>query len=224
MARLVPTPPRQSAYALNARAEAVPFVPGDVRSVLDVGCASGGFGRSLRAERPRITRLVGVEPVESEAALARAGPYDEVHVGFFPDALPELAEPFDCVVLNDVLEHMADPWLALAAAAGVLRSGGAVVASIPSIQYLPISLRIITGQWVYTDEGTLDRTHLRFFTKTSMREMFELAGFEGIRLEGINSFAREHPRRVVRWLSPVLGSGQWLQFVVVARWPGRPVA
>ena len=219
MGHLESTAPAQSAYGVNRRDEVVPFVPTDVRSVLDVGCASGGFGENLRVQRPRITRLAGVEPLEAEAALAREGAYDDVHVGYFPDAMPADSERFDCVVLNDVLEHMPDPWRTLTDVKGVLRSGGYVVASIPSIQYLPISLRIVRGQWTYTDEGTLDRTHLRFFTKATMREMFEDAGFEVVRLEGINSFATAHPRRAVRWLSSVLGDGQWLQFVIVARLP-----
>jgi 2-polyprenyl-3-methyl-5-hydroxy-6-metoxy-1,4-benzoquinol methylase len=209
----------QSAYAINRRDEVVPFVPTHVRSVLDVGCASGGFGDNLRLQRPQITRLAGVEPLEAEAELARRGAYDEVYVGYFPDALPAECRAFDCVMLNDVVEHMPDPWQALVDVKGVLRPGGYVVASIPSCQYLPISLRIVRGQWTYTDEGTLDRTHLRFFTKSTMRQMFEEAGFDVVRLEGINSFATEHPRRPVRWLSPLLGDGQWLQFVVVARVP-----
>jgi 2-polyprenyl-3-methyl-5-hydroxy-6-metoxy-1,4-benzoquinol methylase len=211
--------PGQSAYAVKGRGEVVPFVPPDVRNLLDIGCASGGFGENLRIERPQITRLVGVEPLEAEAALARDAAYDEVHVGYFPEAMPDDGESFDCVVLNDVLEHMPDPWRSITDAKNFLRPGGYVVASIPSIQYLPISLRIVRGQWTYTDEGTLDRTHLRFFTKSTMREMFEDAGFEVIRLEGINSFATAHPRRAVRLISRFLGDGQWLQFVTVAQVP-----
>ena len=207
----------QSRYDVKGRPEVVPFVPGDVTSVLDVGCASGGFGERLRAARRGITRMVGVEPVESEAELARKAGYDEVHVGFFPQALPDDTTPFQCVVLNDVLEHMVDPWQALEDVKDYLRPGGFVVASIPSIQYLPVSLRVLRGQWTYTDEGTLDRTHLRFFTKQTMREMFVDAGFEVVRLEGINSFLAAPRYRFVRRLAPVLGDSHWLQFVVVAR-------
>jgi 2-polyprenyl-3-methyl-5-hydroxy-6-metoxy-1,4-benzoquinol methylase len=214
-----PGAPVQSSYAVHGRDEVVPFVPSDVSSVLDVGCASGGFGQQLRAARPQVARLVGVEPLESEARLAREASYDQVYVGYFPEALPDDVPSFDCVVLNDVLEHMPDPWRSLADVKSVLQPGGYVVASIPSIQYFPISLRIVRGQWTYTDEGTLDRTHLRFFTRSTMREMFEGAGYEVLRLEGINSFATQHRRRSVRWVSRFLGDGQWLQFVTVARLP-----
>jgi 2-polyprenyl-3-methyl-5-hydroxy-6-metoxy-1,4-benzoquinol methylase len=30
--------------------------------------------------------------------------------GYFPDALAGSDKRFDCIVLNDVLEHMLDPW------------------------------------------------------------------------------------------------------------------
>ena len=37
---------------------------------------------------------------------------------------------------------------------------------------------LIRGEWEYRDRGILDRTHLRFFTIKSIREMVEDAGFE----------------------------------------------
>jgi hypothetical protein len=112
---------------------------------------------------------------------------------------------------------MVDPWRALSDIKPFLSHDGVVVASIPSIQYLPVSLRAVAGRWTYTDEGTLDRTHLRFFTKSTMREMFEAAGFDILTLDGVNSFLAGDRYRFVRPLGRVLGNAQWLQFVVVAR-------
>ena len=54
---------------------------------------------------------------------------------------PKLTLPeriFDCIVFNDVLEHMVVPEQALRYAKTLLSPNGSIVASIPNIRYLPI--------------------------------------------------------------------------------------
>lgn len=212
-----PSGPQQSLYEVGDRPEVVPFVPSDVASVLDVGCGAGGFGGLLRDRLGSRLRLVGVEPMDVAAELARAAGFDEVVEGFYPNALRS-SERFDCVVFNDVLEHMVDPWSALARAKEHLGPNGVVVASLPSIIYLPVIARVLARRrWDYTGAGTLDRTHLRFFTKATMIEMFEGCGYQVDRIQGINNQWYTGRWAKVRRLAPLFGEYQWLQFVVVAR-------
>ncbi|GGB38091.1 hypothetical protein GCM10011492_31000 [Flexivirga endophytica] len=212
-----PPGPRQSLYDVGDRAEIVPFVPDGVTSVLDVGCGGGGFGGLLRRRFGTELRLVGVEPMDAAADQAREAGFDDVVSGFFPDALPS-DERFDCIVFNDVLEHMVDPWSALAAAKAHLAPKGVIVASLPSILYLPVIARVLARRrWDYTDAGTLDHTHLRFFTKATMVEMFEGSGYRVERVQGINNQWYTGRWSKVRRLAPLFGEYQWLQFAVVAR-------
>lgn len=74
----------------------------------------------------------------------------------------------------------------------------------------------------------MDRTHVRFFTRATMIEMFEQAGFVVEECSGINS---QRPRRPIRcylnrrmfvdikWLLFLVPDSEWLQFVIVARKP-----
>jgi hypothetical protein len=64
---------------------------------------------------------------------------------------------------------------------------GVLVSSIPNIRYF-FQLRelIWHKQWVYKDYGILDKTHLRFFTLLSIRDMFNSAGYEELLIEGIH--------------------------------------
>lgn len=58
----------------------------------------------------------------------------------------------------------------------------------------------------------LDMTHLRFFTKATMSEMFERVGFEVKEVAGINSFTANRSRRMAyRRVRPLLPDTDWLQ-------------
>ena len=119
----------------------------------------------------------GIEPVAEAADVARTGSRTIQH-GLFPDALDAPPNHFDCITFNDVLEHMYDPWEALKTTRSLLAPGGKVVASIPNIRnYETLSDVFLKGDWQYTASGVLDVTHLRFFTQTSLRRMFDEAGY-----------------------------------------------
>ena len=135
------------------------------------------------------------------------------------------------VCFNDVLEHVVDPWQLLRDTHGFLTPTGQILAAIPSIQYAPVMWKLVHGRWDYGDTGTLDRTHLRFFTRATMIEMFQGAGFQVNLCVGANSLAdrwRSEPRllkRVAkRALLPALGDAQFIHFVVLASPAEKPKA
>jgi 2-polyprenyl-3-methyl-5-hydroxy-6-metoxy-1,4-benzoquinol methylase len=179
----------------------LPLVPAGARSVLDVGCGSGGFGAALRRADPG--RLVwGVEPVPEVAALARRY-YDRVIVEPYPEALQGCGRTFDCIVFNDVLEHLADPWAALRATLPYLEPQGTVVASIPNVRNIRVVMNLVLrGDWTYTESGVLDRTHLRFFTGRTIATLFADTGFVVGRVEGIHVIGSGRFRcwKVIRFL------------------------
>jgi len=170
-----------------ARPEMLSFVPQNCRRILDVGCGAGGFGETLK--RARNVEVWGVEPVPSVAQRA-AGKLDRVIEGDFGPgtALPEAS--FDCVVFNDVLEHMVSPEAALRRARHLLAPQGVVVASLPNVRSFPTIWQLVFhARWEYQDSGVMDRTHLRFFTKSSIVSMFEAEGFEVDSVCGINAYS-----------------------------------
>jgi len=210
--------PQQDIYLESARSDVAPFIPVTARSALDVGCGRGGFGRTLRATLGPSARIVGIEPVPAQAALARSTGFDEVFDGYFPDALGGRDERFDLISFNDVIEHILDPWAMLDQVHDRLNPGGHVLAAIPSIRYFPVLAKLVGGRWDYADGGTLDRTHVRFFTKATMIEMFERAGFEVETVKGANPvFSMRRLHTPLRPLRHLLGSTQWMHYVILAR-------
>ncbi len=158
------------------------FLPPDLGSVLDVGCAAGTLGRAYKQAHPA-SRWTGIE-IDAEAAATARTVLDHVLAG----DVEQVAEtppgaPFDALVYADTLEHFRDPAATLARHLRWLKPGGTVFASIPNIQHWSAILSLLAGRWDYRDEGLFDRTHLRFFTLKTIVEFFRDAGCTVERME-----------------------------------------
>ncbi len=154
----------------------------NVRRVLEVGCASGYFGETLRDHGYTVW---GIEHDPAAAALARTR-LDQVFEGpveIFLDARDAGDQRFDCIVFGDVLEHLADPVTVLRRCRSILAPGGMVVASIPNVAHVAVRAMLLEGRWDYSDLGIMDRTHLRFFARSTLVELFSSAGLALRRLE-----------------------------------------
>lgn len=145
------------------------------RSVLDVGCASGYLARLLME---RGCRVIGVEIDPDAARQARA--YCEAVFELSAEALDQLPPdqgPFAVVLFGDVLEHLAHPETALVGAHRLVEPEGTVILSVPNIAHYSVRFRLLVGQFNYTRDGLLDRTHLHFFTRHSITALARASGF-----------------------------------------------
>ena len=141
--------------------------------VLEVGCANGALTEHIRALD---CTVVGVERDPEAAEKARAF-CEDVLVGDVETMSLNLEpESFDFLLLIDVLEHLVHPKAVLQRLFPFVRPTGLVVAAIPNIAHWSVRFRLLLGRFDYEDSGILDRTHLRFFTIHTAREMLEEAG------------------------------------------------
>lgn len=211
-------------YYQQSRPEVRPFIPAGCFRLLEIGCSEGRFMAGLKAERAG-TYAVGIEPCAAAARKA-ADVFDRVVEAPAEKALDELADeaPFDCVVANDVLEHLVDPWSVLQRICRHLVPDGCVVVSLPNIRHWPtLNALFLGGNWDYTEDGVLDRTHLRFFTRKSLPGLFERAGFALTTCVGIN--AGELPWKIAllnRILAGRFDDTRYRQFVCVAHRAAAP--
>lgn len=209
-------------YYRYARKEMLPFFPTNPGRVLDVGCGSGRFGELLKDSFAGV-EVWGVEPV-AEAQAVAAGVLDRALLGFFDEGLQLPENHFDVIVFNDSLEHFPDHVPALSLALRLLKPGGSIVASIPSVRYWPhVQQYLFEGEWRYESAGVLDRTHLRFFTRKSMLREFESAGLQVQDIGGINPCWLSWKFRLLRALMPGLMSDMpYQQFALRAIKPAVP--
>ena len=150
---------------------------GQGKNVLELGAAAGHVTKALKSLHNTVTA------VERD--------------GRFRDQLAELADEviitdldwldlrdrligrkFDVVLAGDVLEHCSKPELVLLQLHDLLNPGGYVVISLPNIAHADVRLALLSGEFNYSDTGLLDRTHVRFFTRSSIESFLTQNDFE----------------------------------------------
>ena len=138
-----------------------------------------------RALRDRRCQVVAIE-IDASAAEQASAFCERVIVGDIEqiDLAQELgADRFDVIVSADFLERLKDPLTVLRALKGYLRPDGRLVASLPNVAHGSVRLALLAGQFPYGELGLLDRTHLRFYTRASIEQLFEDAGLAIGRLD-----------------------------------------
>lgn len=172
-------------YYESMRGEMARFVPRRVKRILEFGCGSGFFSETLKKELGAECWGVEIDPGAAQVASEKLYRVIREDAGDSLGILPD--RYFDCIVLNDVLEHLVDPFSLLENMKTKLRSGGVAVLSIPNVRFWN-NLRAFAwrGEWDYKEAGILDSTHLRFFTYKSLVRMFPKLGYEVVNIEGIN--------------------------------------
>ena len=220
------SPPEFAAVVFEESADERPdvarHVPAGTRRLLDVGFGSGAVAFGLRRSRPGLS-VTGIERRTSDAAPP-AG-IDRVIVGDASGALAALAregERFDGFLFADVLEHLEDPIGALALAHDLALPGATLVASVPNVGHLSIVRDLVRGRFDPLPAGLADAGHLRWFTRASLEDALEEAGWKTTHVEGLPGApapdARDFVDRAVRAFpetDPVaLTTYQW---VAVAR-------
>jgi 2-polyprenyl-3-methyl-5-hydroxy-6-metoxy-1,4-benzoquinol methylase len=153
---------------------------GSGQRVLDVGCSSGYLSEPLSQ---RGNTLVGIE-LDVDAAREAERWCELVLVGDVERMeLPLEPGSFDVVLCGDVIEHLRDPGAALARLRPLLVPGGRLVVSTPNIANWAMRLSLLGGRWRYTDRGFLDRTHTHLFTRGTLVETIEGAGYRVERVD-----------------------------------------
>jgi len=176
---------KDTEYYKKVRSEMLVFIPESAKTILEIGCGSGNFSAQLVKEG---VETWGVEPFEESAKEAKQK-LTKVLFGTLDETLKDLPDNyFDVIVMNDVIEHLLEPWDDIVNLKAKLKKEGVLVTSIPNVRYSKNLFKMIFKRdWKYTDDLILDRTHYRFFTKRSIKRMYKDCGYNIQSIEGINT-------------------------------------
>ena len=164
-------------YFAGARRDYIGELPRDANAhILEIGCGNGDTG-ALAISEGKCACYCGVELCRPAADLAR-GKISQVIAGDVESIeLPWPGQFFDVLILSEVLEHLVNPWAALQKIRPLMKPGALVLASTPNVSHYEIVLMLLRGNWRFADQGVLDRTHLRWFTPQTLRQLFESCGY-----------------------------------------------
>lgn len=151
--------------------------------VLDVGCGAGGLAEAVKTKGYNVW---GIES-NNNAAITAKHRIDRVIVGDLQN-IPLIASKigplrFDHLIFSDVLEHLYNPFSTLRAYSNFLKVGGHLYISVPNVVVWNNRLKILFGSFDYQPTGVMDRTHIRFFTYKSARELVKGAGYKITRVD-----------------------------------------
>jgi SAM-dependent methyltransferase len=187
---------KQTPIHFNYNPDVLRIMPTDVKRIVEVGCSSGALAKAYRGINPEC-EYTGIEIDPGFAEISKES-CSEVICGnienFDEESFLKLF-PSDCWIFGDVLEHLYDPWALLRRIKPHLAQSAQIIACIPNAQHWSIQASLNCGLFRYQDSGLLDRTHIRWFTRITMIELFESAGYKII--EGFPRILEEPQREKI---------------------------
>jgi len=148
---------------------------GTGQRVLEIGCSDGAFGSELVSAgnsvtgvdcEPRVPAVAGYESVTPADLEQGLGPLSRRSDGVF-----------DRILLLDRLEHLKEPGPLLEDCRRLLGARGKLIVSVPNTVNLTVRLMVLFGIFRYSDRGLLDWSHLRFYTRRTIRELLRKYGY-----------------------------------------------
>jgi 2-polyprenyl-3-methyl-5-hydroxy-6-metoxy-1,4-benzoquinol methylase len=160
-----------------------PATAGGDQSVLDVGCGSGALAEAISRNGYRVCGIE-VHPDSAQKAAGRIARAIQADLTDFNAVAAQLGqERFDHLIFSDVLEHLYDPFIILRQYLAFLKPGGRVFISVPNCVNWVTRLKFMFGSFRYADTGVMDRTHIRFFTFSTAKQLVRAAGCNLVKVD-----------------------------------------
>lgn len=176
------------------------------KSVLDVGCGGGELGKELKSKFPSV-KVYGVD-ISPEAVREASKHLAGAEVLDLTAPWPEdlFNTNFDLIVISEVLEHLFKPEDLLLKIKD--KFAVPIIVTVPNILFWKNRLKILFGNFTYTNTGLMDRGHIHFFSWQSFKELIKSTGFK------IIGTAHHTPTRASAWFKDIFSGLVSYQFIV----------
>lgn len=160
----------------NALAYVIEFA-GASKKILELGAGAGMQTQFLAKDKRNDVVAVEINP----ASVEKLKKYTDrvysldLNAPGWTQALSAEGK-FDAIVSADVLEHLYDPWAAIAEMIKLLNDEGKIIVSLPYIGNGAILGLLYDDDFDYREDGLLDKTHIRFFALKNIEALHRKAG------------------------------------------------
>jgi SAM-dependent methyltransferase len=160
-------------------AELLSLVPPHPRRVVEVGCMLGALASAVRSRSPQAEYIgIDIDPTYAAIAAQHCTEAFSCDIETIEPALWQHLFPSDCWIFDDCLELLRDPWQLLRNLRDAIDPDGCLLVCVPNAQHWSVQWRLASGRFRYEDSGLMDRTTIRWFTRTTLLEMFQDSGWQ----------------------------------------------
>jgi 2-polyprenyl-3-methyl-5-hydroxy-6-metoxy-1,4-benzoquinol methylase len=136
--------------------------------ILDVGCSRGFMGKSMQDKN---YEFYGIEYNKKDAKEAKKY-CKEIKIMDLDWKKPEYPKnSFDIIIMADIIEHLKDSLGTVRYFSKFLKKDGIMILSTANVANIYIRLKLLFGNFDYENRGIMDKTHLRFFTLKTFRQL-----------------------------------------------------
>ena len=136
--------------------------------ILDCGCGAGDNAQYLMEKGAIVT---GITISIAEKGFAEKF-CRKVHLANLETGIPdEITDKFDYIIMSHVLEHLVNPIPLLNDSKRLLQKNGRLVIALPNFLIYYNRLKILKGNFKYTDGGIMDETHVRFYSPSLVNDL-----------------------------------------------------
>jgi 2-polyprenyl-3-methyl-5-hydroxy-6-metoxy-1,4-benzoquinol methylase len=153
------------------------------KKILDIGCFQGDLLNRVKLSQDVTNNYFGAD---LENYLNRDFDFIKFYLLDLNDSgLLNIFDnqKFDLIILGDILEHLVNPWNSLSNLEQIILPSSKLLISIPNSGHWYFRLKVLLGKIDYVNNGLFDKTHLRFFTKKSSRELINTSEFKVVTLK-----------------------------------------
>jgi 2-polyprenyl-3-methyl-5-hydroxy-6-metoxy-1,4-benzoquinol methylase len=148
--------------------------------ILDIGCSSGELLNRVKLSQKASNNYFGADLnnyLDKEFTFIKFYTFD-FNNGELSKTFDN--QQFDIIILADILEHLVDPWIALDNIEQITKPSTKILISIPNSGHWYFRFKVLIGRLEYQNNGLFDKTHLRFFTKKSAKELVSASKFREV--------------------------------------------
>jgi glycosyltransferase involved in cell wall biosynthesis len=150
--------------------------------LLDIGGGSGHVAGVLHEQGKKVHGLDSREA--DDLTRKNYTHYVKVDLDSFADFTSLNIKP-DTVLLLDILEHLKQPERLIHHLRDILRPESRLIITLPNVAFFSVRVKLLFGFFNYGSRGTMDHTHLRFFTFSSIVAMLKSEGYKITHVRGI---------------------------------------
>lgn len=204
---------KDESYYKGVREDLISLLPKNTtQKILEIGAGGGNTLVEIKS-RGLASEVVGVDLFKLKQSSQESSVIDKfIIANLETDTLDLPLNYFDIIIAGDVLEHLVDPWIVVKKLSIFLKKGGKLIISVPNIREITTMYKIfLKGDFDYNPKGgILDKTHLRFFCKKNVNQLFDLNDFH---IDNIYSNLHILPIKGIRYKTSIITFGVLDQYL-----------